>query len=127
MFHPVNAEPRSRRDFLRNLGGGFGSVALAAMAQQASGATLMENPLAPKKPHFPPRAKRVIILWMQGGPSQMDLFDYKPKLRSEAGNPIPFKVTSDKVRFEKEARLMPPVSEFKQAGQTGTWISELMP
>ena len=128
MIHPTGPLPRNRRDFLRNLGGGFGSLALAAMlAEQAGRASQAENPLAPKKPHFPPKAKRVILLWMQGGPSQMDLFDYKPRLRSDAGNPIPFKVSSDKVRFEKMARLMPPVSEFKQAGQSGTWISELMP
>src|SRR3954453_17422267 len=113
-----------RRQFLKTLGGGFGSIALAALAAEASET---KNPLAPKQPHFPAKAKRVILLWMQGGPSQMDLFDYKPRLRSDAGNPIPFKVSSDKVRFEKTARLMPPVSDFKQAGQSGTWISELMP
>jgi len=48
-----------------------------------------ESPLAPKQPHFAPRAKRVIFLWMQGGPSHMDLFDYKPRLAKEGGNKFP--------------------------------------
>jgi len=101
---------------------------MAAMAaQQSAGGATMQNPLMPKTPHFTPKAKRVILLWMQGGPSQMDLFDFKPRLRAEAGNPIPFKVNSNMERFEKTARLMPPVSEFKQAGSNGTWISDLLP
>ena len=58
----------SRRDFLRGLGGGFGSVALSAMAaEQSAEAAVSADPLAPKPPHFPPKAKRVILLWMQGG------------------------------------------------------------
>lgn len=124
MFHPMAPYPDSRRGFLRTLGGGFGSVAMAAMAAQGA---VAENPLAPKKPHFPPKAKRVILLWMQGGPSQMDLFDFKPRLKAEAGNAIPFKTNSNMERFEKSARLMPPVSEFKQVGGNGMWFSELMP
>ena len=86
-----------------------------------------QNPLSPKTPHFPPKAKRVILLWMQGGPSQMDLFDYKPRLKSEAGNQVPFKLNSNDVRFEKSARLMPSVAEFKQTGQSGMWVSDMMP
>lgn len=124
MFHPMAPYPDSRRGFLRTLGGGFGSVAMAAMSAQGA---VAENPLAPKKPHFPPKAKRVILLWMQGGPSQMDLFDFKPRLKAEAGNAIPFKTNSNMERFEKSARLMPPVSEFKQVGGNGMWFSELMP
>lgn len=108
------------------MGGGFGSVALAALASQQT-AQSSENPLAPKQPHFPPKAKRVILLWMQGGPSQMDLFDFKPRLKSEAGNPIPFKLNTATERFEKSARLMPSVAEFKQVGGNGMWMSDLMP
>ena len=73
-----------RRGFLRSLGGGFGSLALAAMA--AEGAV---DPLAPKAPHFPAKAKRVILCWMQGGMSQMDLFDCKERLQREGGKKIP--------------------------------------
>lgn len=128
MRHQVSPFPTDRRRFLRSLGGGFGSVALAGMAEQQSlHPASLDNPLAPKKPHFPAKAKRVILLWMQGGPSQMDLFDFKPRLKAEAGNPIPFKVNSNMERFEKSARLMPPVSEFKQVGSNGLWLSEWLP
>ncbi len=127
MFHPVQPFPTTRRDFLRSIGGGFASVAMSAMAAEQAAADVRQNPLSPKAPHFPPKAKRVILLWMQGGPSQMDLFDYKPRLKSEAGNQIPFKLSSSDVRFEKSARLMPPVAEFKQTGQSGMWVSDMMP
>jgi len=114
MIHPT-----SRRGFLRSVGGGFGSVAMAAMAA--------ENPLTPKQPHFPPKAKRVILLWMQGGPSQMDLFDFKPRLKSEAGNKVPFQLNAAKERYEDSARLMPAISGFKQVGRNGMWISDVLP
>ena len=127
MFHPVQPFPTTRRDFLRSIGGGFASVAMSAMAAEQAAAALPLNPLSPKAPHFKPKAKRVILLWMQGGPSQMDLFDYKPRLKSEAGNQIPFKLSSSDVRFEKSARLMPSVAEFKQTGQSGMWVSDMMP
>ncbi len=127
MNHPIAPAPHDRRGFLRSLGGGFGSLAFAAMAagDRARGASA--DPLAPKQPHFPAKAKRVILLWMQGGPSQMDLFDYKPRLKNQAGEKIPFQVNSAKERFEDHARLMPPVAEFKQVGQCGLWMSDLMP
>jgi hypothetical protein len=99
---------------------------MAAIASQQA-ARSADNPLAPKQPHFPAKAKRVILLWMQGGPSQMDLFDFKPRLKSEAGNAIPFKLNSATERFEKSARLMPSVAEFKQVGHNGMWMSDLMP
>lgn len=127
MFHSVQPFPTTRRAFLRSIGGGFASVAMAAMASEQSAVAAQPNPLSPKPPHFPPKAKRVILLWMQGGPSQMDLFDYKPRLKSEAGGPVPFQLNSNTERFEKSARLMPAVSEFKQAGQSGMWVSDLLP
>ena len=128
MIHPIDPIPTSRRGFLRSVGGGFGSVAMAAMAaDQALNGAGHENPLAPKQPQFPPKAKRVILLWMQGGPSQMDLFDFKPRLKSEAGNKIPFKVNAATERFDQSARLMPAISNFKQVGQNGMWMSDLMP
>jgi hypothetical protein len=123
MIHRIAPGPRNRREFLKGLGGGFGSLALAAMAAGAAPV----DPLAPKKPHFPAKAKRVILLWMQGGPSQMDLFDYKPRLQKEGGQKIPFSVNSAKERYEEQARLMPPTAAFKQVGQAGLWMSDLMP
>ena len=128
MKHLVDPVPANRRDFLRTLGSGFGSLAFAGVAaEQAAKASLQENPLAPKKTHFPAKAKRVILLWMQGGPSQADLFDYKPRLKKEAGEPIPFQVNSATERFDKSAHLMPAISNFKQMGQSGMWISDLLP
>ncbi len=128
MLVPPDSCAINRRGFLRNLGSGFGSIAFAAMAaEQSAKASSVDNPLAPKQPHFPPKAKRVILLWMQGGPSQADLFDYKPRLKSEAGNKIPFQVNAATERFDKTARLMPAISGFKQVGQNGMWMSDLMP
>ena len=99
MIHPIAPAPHDRRGFLRSLGGGFGSVAFAAMAAAEQALAVSLDPLAPKQPHFPAKAKRVILLWMQGGPSQMDLFDYKPRLKSQAGEKIPFQVNSAKEVF----------------------------
>ena len=113
---------QDRRGFLRSLGGGFGSLALAAMA--AEGAA---DPLAPKTPHFSAKAKRVILCWMQGGMSQMDLFDCKERLKQEGGKKIPFAVNSTKIRSEETALLLPPVAEFSRVGQCGLTMSNLMP
>jgi len=124
---PLDHTPANRRGFLRTLGGGFGSLALAAMASDEVARAASTDPLAPKKPNFAPKAKRVIVLWMQGGPSQMDLFDYKPRLKAEAGNAVPFAVNASTIRSPKNARLLPGVSEFKQKGQCGMWVSDLMP
>ena len=82
----------TRRDILRNFSCGFGWLAFAGIAQQASAttaatSTVVENPLAQKKPHFPARAKRVIFLTMRGGPSHVDTFDYKPQLAADTGKP----------------------------------------
>src|SRR5688572_28540117 len=138
--HLLQPVPSTRRDFLKRMGSGFGSVALAALAEERSAAGAgaasvaqsavpipLPNPLAPKRPHFRPRAKRVIFLWMQGGPSQMDLFDYKPRLASEGGNKIPFATSAETERFQDTARLLSPVSTLKQVGQSGTWWSDLLP
>src|SRR5689334_15961999 len=80
----------SRRDFLAKSGAGFGSLALSYLLGQNNALALPgKSPLAPKQPQFVPRAKSVIFLFMEGGPSHMDLFDPKPLLRELAGKPIP--------------------------------------
>src|SRR5437870_5409239 len=85
---------RSRREFLRLAGGGFGALALAALAAEetrgltAPGSPGMD-PFAPKKPHFPVKAKSVIFLFMEGGPSHVDLVDPKPELTRQNGKPLP--------------------------------------
>ena len=84
----------SRRELLQVSSTGFGSVALAAMlSDEARAATVgpgASSPLAVKPPHFPAKAKRVIFLFMHGGPSQVDTFDYKPLLKRDHGKPLPF-------------------------------------
>jgi hypothetical protein len=99
---------------LRTLGTGFGYVAFCGlMAEQASAD--YTNPLTPKQPHFAPRAKRVIMLTMRGGPSHVDTFDYKPGLTEHAGESY----------GAGNRKLLPSPFEFKQHGQSGQWISEL--
>jgi hypothetical protein len=136
MRHPIDPIPTSRRGFLSALGGGFGAVALAALAAEEAAAALphstlenrkSEDPLAPRAPHYPARAKRVILLWMQGGPSQMDLFDYKPRLAKENGEPIPFSVPDTIEKVQAQSRLLTPVTQFRQVGQSGMWMSDLLP
>jgi len=76
----------SRRDFLNRLGAGMGSIGLASfLGESRAHGAIADSPLFPKAPHFAPRAKRVIQLFMPGGPSQVDTFDYKPQLAKHAG------------------------------------------
>src|SRR2546425_12282061 len=83
----------TRRDFLSRAGAGFGAVALAYLLEQdrllASAAEVAANPLGAKPQHFAAKAKSVIFLFMEGGPSHLDTFDYKPKLRELAGEKLP--------------------------------------
>ncbi|MFN7770770.1 MAG: DUF1501 domain-containing protein [Planctomycetaceae bacterium] len=116
----------SRRQFLQSCGAGFGSVALASLAA-ADTPREIAGPLWPKATHFPPKARRVILLWMQGGPSQMDLFDYKPRLHKESGEKIPFALQRENERFDDKARLFGPTATFAQHGQSGRWVSDLLP
>src|SRR6478609_6413286 len=85
----------TRRHFLRGCGVGLGKMALAGLLTDAlsgrvsAGSPSEENPLAPRQPHFPGKAKRVIHLFMSGAPSQLDLFDHKPELAKLEGKPLP--------------------------------------
>ena len=108
----------SRRDALKSLSSGFGYLAFTALAHGAaagSGAT------AAKTTHFAPRAKRVIFLCMRGGPSHVDLFDYKPELIKRSGEPA--SLSRDAVG----AKLLGPVHPFKQHGKSGLWIADVYP
>src|SRR5436305_1664392 len=118
----------SRRQFLRTTACGFGSLALAGLLSETSAATTTASPLAPRLPHFRPRARRVIFLFMQGGPSQVDLFEYKPRLAKEHGKPIPFRRPRDEAEdgIEK-SRLLAPVAAVRRRGQSGMWWSDLLP
>src|SRR5437588_5755999 len=80
---------RSRRDFLCNAGSGLGALALGALLEADGLAATRVDPLKPKPPHFAPKAKSVIWLFMEGGPSHIDLFDPKPALQKLSGQPMP--------------------------------------
>jgi hypothetical protein len=119
----------TRRQMLCSLGNGFGALGLASVlagegllgsaARAASGAS---NPLAPKAPHFPPRAKRVIFLFMNGGPSQVDTFDPKPALAKYTGQS-----KEGTTRQQAAGKLMPSPFKFQKYGQSGIEVSELFP
>ncbi|HBE66625.1 MAG TPA: DUF1501 domain-containing protein, partial [Planctomycetaceae bacterium] len=107
----------SRRSLLKNLSAGFGYLAFASLAaRQAAAEDKPTNPLAARKPHFAPRAKRVIFLCMSGGPSHVDTFDYKPQLAIDDGK---------QARYG--GRLLKSPWEFRQRGSSGLWISDLFP
>jgi hypothetical protein len=111
----------SRRALLRQSSAGFGYLALRGML----GAESVNNPLAAKQPHFPARAKRVIFLFMKGGPSHVDTFDPKPLLDRDHGKPLPFALP--RVTFAKTTTLFKSPWKFKQYGESGLPVSELFP
>jgi hypothetical protein len=117
----------SRRDFLRQAGCGLGSLALSTMLWEdsiARGATSA----APAGPHFKPRAKRVIFLFMHGGPSHVDLFDPKPELIEHAGTPLPDSYGMVMTRRKVAANpLLPPMREFRPRGKSGIEVSDFLP
>ncbi|MDB4399725.1 DUF1501 domain-containing protein [bacterium] len=132
MFHRNPIPSLTRRDALRKLGAGFGTMGLASVLSQTHllGSQLSEtsrntSPLAPKPPHFAPKAKRVIQLFMPGGPSQVDTFDYKPEIAKHAGE-RPECVDRKSLRNTKMG-LMPSPYAFKQYGQCGKYVSEIFP
>src|ERR1051325_6696909 len=126
---------RTRREFIWEAGARFTSVALAGLladgffqrqAVAADGVTQFANPLAPKDPHFTPKVKSVIFLFMYGGPSHVDTFDYKPKLYDLDGKTIPVK-TKGRGGQKNEGRVVGPKWKFKQYGESGHWVSDLFP
>src|SRR2546422_2745434 len=123
----------TRRWFLRQCGVGLGSIALASLLEpaRASGtaAAKATNLLAPRAPHFAPKAKRVIYLFMGGAPSQLDLFDYKPTLTKYDGKPVPQEVVmGQKYAFIKpDAALFATEFKFAKHGQCGAELSEALP
>lgn len=124
-------ETATRRSFLNTSASGLGGIALAHLLQQdASAAPASTNPLAPKDPHFPAKAKNCIFIFMAGAPSQIDLFDPKPKLNELDGQPLPKSMTEN-VRFafiEKEtAKLMGSKRTFQKYGECGMDFSDLLP
>ena len=122
---PCHRQKRSvtRRDFLWELGGGLGGVALAAMLNEAHAAT---NPLAPKAGHHPAKAKAVIQIFCPGGLSHVDTWDYKPELAKRQGKPFD---PDGKLQFfaSKPGACQQSYWPFRQHGRCGRWISDLFP
>ncbi len=116
----------SRREWLNRMGAGFGSLALSALlAEESPG--VAASPLAVRPPHFAPRAKRVIMLFMFGGPSHIDTFDPKPLLNRDSGKPLPF-AKPRVISFPRRGgNMIGSPFEFNQYGQSGAWVSELFP
>ncbi len=110
----------SRRQMLKNSAMGFGAIALADILQRSALASPPSSGL-----HFPARAKRVIFLFMHGGPSAIDTFDYKPLLRRDHGKPLPFE--KPRVQFAQTGNLLQSPFAFRQYGESGKWVSDLFP
>ncbi len=115
----------NRREALARFANGFGMVALAGLLAEDARATGVANPLAPKPSPFPAKAKRVIFLFMSGGPSHVDLFDPKPLLDRDSGKPLPFEMP--KLVRTKTGNLLRSPFKFRKHGQAGIEVSELFP
>ena len=136
--HPLLDQ--TRRHFFRDCGLGLGSIALGTMSGGLASAedrsdvpNLIAEPLAPRKGHFAPKAKSVIYLFMAGGPSQLEMFEYKSELQKRSGEPIPESFTAGKRfafmdTFSKERpKLLGTRRKFARHGQSGAYVSELLP
>ncbi len=132
---PHHSFTTSRRDFLCRAGAGFGALALTHLLRGTALAAAVEeearsttNPLKPRRPQFPPKAKSVIFLFMEGGPSHLDLFDPKPKLNDLAGKPIPpsfGRVITAMGEFDSP--ILASKRTWKQHGESGIWVSDWLP
>ncbi len=112
--------PISRRRALTTAAAGFGSLALSSLLAETA-----PDPLAVRMPHFAAKAKRIIFIFLSGGPSQVDTFDYKPLLARDDGKPFPF--DKPRVQFNSTGNLLKSPWTFKQYGQSGLWVSDLFP
>src|SRR5438128_9284362 len=124
---------RTRRQFFKDCSTGLGTIALASLLNDklfaAPTPTAADDPLAPKKPHFPAKAKNIIYLHMAGAPSTLDLFDYKPKLNELNGKPCPEEYTrGQQFAFIKGTpELLGTPHKFAKYGQSGQEISSILP
>jgi hypothetical protein len=132
----------SRRRFLSRLGAGFGTLAFEVLTnEQARAGTPSKQPtidplqpFAPRAPHFAPRAKSVIFIYLVGGPSQIDTFDYKPALQRLNGQPLPPSIAKaiERTKFANvthgcQAKLLGSPYSWRQRGRSGMWVSDLFP
>jgi len=133
-FHPVRKTVTRRSFFERAVDGLQGAALVSLLGRDLQGATVESTEdqrtvfdLKPRAPHFPPRAKSVIQLFMNGGPSHVDLFDPKPMLDKHHGEPYFEKIANDVSSPKAAGGLMRSPFKFQQYGQSGMWVSELMP
>src|SRR5215472_15510127 len=124
----IDSRALTRRHFFSHSSTGLGIAALASLlsedARAAGG--------LPGLPHFPPKAKRVIYLFQHGAPSQLDLFDYKPNLTARRGEDLPDSIRQGQrltgmTAFQSKFPTAPSIFQFSQHGQSGLWLSELLP
>lgn len=124
--HRFTPLPCDRRAFLRQAGCGFGAVALAALwAQRDIAGAEVSDPTTAKQPHFRARARNVIFLYMDGGPSQIDTFDPKPRLNKDHGKPFAVKI--EPTQFNNNGSTFGSPWKFQQYGESGIPVSELFP
>ena len=123
-FQPA---PLSRRDMLTKCANGFGGLALLSLlGDKAFGAAVTSGgPLLARSPHFAPKARSVIFLYMDGGPSQVDTFDPKPQLTKDSGQP--FKMKMEPTQFDSNGKTLGSPWTFQQYGQSGIPVSSLFP
>src|SRR3954465_5335789 len=115
----ANSATTSRRQMLKNFASGFGMLGLANLLSS----DVLASSIA--SPHIPAKAKRVIFLFMSGGPSHVALFDPKPKLQANSGKPLPFEMP--KLIRTKTGNMLGSPYKFKKHGQSGIEVSELFP
>src|SRR3954463_5050980 len=120
----------SRREMLRRAMLGFGGLALADVLGRRSTSALAStgvSPLMAKPPHFAARAKPIIYVFLDGGLSQVDSYDYKPLLQRDDGKPLPASIAKPKFTFAPTGSLLKSPFKFKQWGRSGMWASDLFP
>jgi len=115
----------SRRRALEKVGLGFGSLASLSLLANPEISDAYSQPIDSPPTHFKPRVKRVLFLFMHGGPSHLDTFDYKPLLQKDSGKPLPY--PKPRVQFAKTGNLMKSPFDFKRHGQSGAWVSSIFP
>src|SRR5579885_2329187 len=119
----------TRREFLWEMGAGFAGLALTALLDgdgffTRRGFAAEASPLALRRPHFPARAKHCIFLFLYGGPSQMDLFDYKPELQKRDGQTVEIEIRRHSIQKQ---RLLASRRKWARHGQSGQWCSDALP
>ena len=128
----IHGDASNRRLFLQSISTGLGSAALATLLNPDASRSMASDQPMPSLPHFPPKAKRIIYLFQSGAPSQMDLFDPKPDMINRQGEDLPASIrqgqrlttmTSGQATFP----VAPSIFKFNQHGQSGMWMSELLP